>query len=139
AELATLVDRPRCLDADMARYPAGGRELPEELAHAAGVRRHIRVDLGVGPLQVDGGDQRRTAVPRTGQVDHLGLALADEPVEMDIDEAESWRGAPVPEQARLDVVRLQRAFEQRVLLQVDLADGEVVGRLPVAMHAPQRL
>jgi len=34
-------------------------------------------------------------------------------------------------QARLDVLGPQRLAQQRVVLQVDLGDGEVVRRLPV--------
>ena len=56
---------------------------------------------------------------------------------MDVDEAQTGRGAPVAEQPRLDVLRPQRLAQQRVLLQVDLADRQVVRGLPVAVHVPQ--
>ena len=39
-----------------------------------------------------------------------------------------------PEQARLDVLRRQRLAQQRVVLQVDLADRQVVRRAPVRVE-----
>src|SRR5439155_6088603 len=44
---------------------------------------------------------------------------------------------PVPEQARLDMPWLQRLAQQRIRLQVDLADREVVGRAPPAFEKLQ--
>ena len=38
------------------------------------------------------------------------------------------------EQARLDVLGLQRFGEQRIVHQIDLADREIVSRPPVAVH-----
>ncbi len=38
------------------------------------------------------------------------------------------------QQARLDLLGLQRLTQQRVLLQIDLADREVVGGIPVTLH-----
>ena len=43
------------------------------------------------------------------------------------------RRAPVAEQPRLDVLRLERLAQQRVVEQVDLADRQVVGRAPVGV------
>ena len=52
AELAALVDRARRLRRDVARDPAGERELAEELAQALLVHAHARVDLAVRALEV---------------------------------------------------------------------------------------
>jgi hypothetical protein len=41
----------------------------------------------------------------------------------------------VSEQPRLDVLRPQRLAEQGVLLQIDLANCQIIGRLPVAVQA----
>src|SRR3954453_12038864 len=43
------------------------------------------------------------------------------------------RRPEVAEQARLDVLRLEPLLQERVVEQVDLADGEVVGRAPVSV------
>ena len=55
-------------------------------------------------------------------------------VEVGVDEVQARRRAPVAEQARLDVLGLQRLAEQRIVEQIDLADGEIVGRAPVAVY-----
>ena len=47
-------------------------------------------------------------MPRPGDVDHVEIVLLDEPVQMRVDEVQSGRGSPVPEQPRLDVLLCQR-------------------------------
>ena len=69
------------------------------------VERDCRVDLRVGPFEVDVGDDGRAAVARAGDVDHVAIALLDQAVELDVDEAQARRGPPVTEQPRLDVLR----------------------------------
>src|SRR6185503_13439536 len=58
-------------------------------------------------------------------------ATLDDPVAVGVDEAEARRRAPVPEQAGLDVLGAQRLAQERVGLQIDLADGQVVRGAPV--------
>ncbi len=43
------------------------------------------------------------------------------------------RGAPVAEQPRLDVLDLQRLAQERIRIQIDLADGKIVGRTPIGV------
>jgi len=43
-----------------------------------------------------------------------------------VEEVQAGRGAPVSEQARLDVLRAERLAQERVGEQVDLADRQVV-------------
>ncbi len=69
-------------------------------------------------------------MPRPGDVDHVEVALADAAAQMRIDEVEARGGAPVTEQPRLDVMPLERLLQQRVVVEVDLADREVVGCAP---------
>jgi len=63
------------------------------------------------------------AVAGSGDVDDVGFAVADDPVQVRVDEVESRRGAPVPQQPGLDVLGGQRFGQQRVVQQVDLPDG----------------
>src|SRR5205823_6464510 len=51
AELAALVDRARRLGRNMARDPAGKRELPEEGAQSVLVAADVRIDLAVRPFE----------------------------------------------------------------------------------------
>ena len=112
----------------MARDAARERELPEQLLQSPLVRADRRVDLGVGALEPGVGDRGGAAVARTAQDDRVDVSLADQPVEVGPDEVETGRCPPVAEQSWLDVLALERTLEERVVEQVDLADGEVVGR-----------
>src|SRR5215208_6282293 len=123
----------------MAWHPAGCRELPEEAPHPRGVLRNIGVDLGVGAFEGHVRQDGRAAVTRAGQEDGVEVVLPDQAVEVGIDEAEAGRGTPVPEEARLYVRRIQRLAQKRVVLQVDLADSQVVGGLPVTMYPGELL
>src|SRR3954469_20873259 len=107
AQLAAFVDRARCLHADVTGYASGGRKLAEEGPHSLGIAADGRVDLAVGALEVDIGDDRRSAMPWSGQVDCVDIALLDQAIEMDIDQVQTGRGAPVSEQPRLDVLGLE--------------------------------
>ena len=112
--------------------PPGEENCRNSAQDAFGVGGDVRVDLGVGAFEVCGGDQRRAAVPRAGDVDPVRAGAVDEPVQQDVDHRESGAGAPVAEQPRLDVLHRQRFAQERVALEVDLADREVVQRVPPA-------
>ena len=68
---------------------------------------------------------------RAGDVERVQVALADDPVQVGVEQVQPGRRAPVPEQSRLDVLGAQRLAQQRVVEQVDLADGQVVRGPPV--------
>ena len=117
--------------------PPGRRKLAEEALQARGVLRHVRIDLGVGPFQVDVRDDRGAAVSRAGQVDHVGIRVLDQAVQMHVDEAEARRSSPVSQQPGFDVFRPQRLAQQRILLQIDLANRQIISGAPVAVHVLQ--
>ena len=139
AELAALVDRAGHLGCDVARNPAREGKLAEEPPQPVDVPRDVRVELAVRPLEIRVRDERRAAVPRAGDVDRAQVAIADLPVQVRVEEVEARDGAEVAEQARLDVLRLQRLAQQRVVEQVDLRDGEVVGGAPVGVDQAELL
>jgi hypothetical protein len=118
----------------VARNPAGKRELLEQLPKTRLVPRNFRVDLRVGAFEVDVRDERRPSVARAGNVDHVDVVLANDAVQMDVDEVLSGCGAPVPQKAWLDVFRLERLAQQRIVEKIDLADGQVVGGAPIGIH-----
>ncbi len=130
AELAALVDRARRLGRGVARDAAGEGELAKQPAQAVPVLPDAWVDLAVGALQVGVGHHRRPAVAGTRQEDGVDVALPDQPVEVGVEQVQTGRRTPMAQQARLDVVGGQVAFEQRVVEQVDLADGEIVRGSP---------
>ncbi len=137
AELAALVDRPRRLGRDVARDPAGERELAEEPAHPGLVPADRRVELGVRALEVGVGDDPRAAVAGAGDVDRVEVARPDRAVHVRVDEVQPGHRAEVAEQARLHVLGPERLAQERVVEQVDLTDREVVGGAPVGVQQLQ--
>src|SRR5215475_9493598 len=133
------MDGARGLRRHMAGDAAGEGELGEKPLQARLILGHVGVELTIGALQICVGHQRRPAVTRASEVDHVQIILRDEPVEVHVDEVLAWRGAPVPQQPGLDVLQLQRLLKQGVVVQVDLADGEVIGRPPIGVHVAQEL
>ena len=130
AELAAFMDRARRFGCHMARNAARERELREEPLHAIGVLADGRVDLAVAALEIGVGDHARPAVPGAGNEDGVELAGRDGAVHVRIDEIQARGRAPVAQQPRLDVRKAQLLAQQRVVHQVDLAHGQVVGRAP---------
>ena len=135
AEFPALVDRAGQFGRGVARDAAWERELPEQSAHPLRVARHVRIDLAVGALQVLVGHEPWRAVPGPPDRDHVEVALADDPVQVGIDEVEAGRRAPVPEEPRLDVLGLERLAQQRVPHEVDLPDRQVIRGAPVGVDA----
>ena len=137
AELAPLVDRPGRLGRHVARDAAGKGELPEQPPQAVRVLGDLRVHLGVGPFEVRVGDHGRAAVAGAADVERVQVELPDHAIEVHVHEVETRRRAPVSEQPRLHVAELERLPEQRVVEQIDLADGHVVRGSPVGVHERQ--
>src|ERR1700733_13170493 len=104
----------------MARNSAGERELSEEPLHALHVLRDARIDFAVRALEIGIGDEPRSAVSGTGDVDHVEIELLDQPIEVRVDEVEAGRRAPMPEQAWLDVLLLERLTQQRIVEKINL-------------------
>ncbi len=130
AELAALVDGARGGDAHVAGDAARCRELPDQAKKPALIQRDLGIDLGIRPFQVHIGDDRGAAVAGACDVQHVAVALLDQPVELHVDEAQRRRGPPVTQQSWLDVFGLQGLAEERVRLEVDLRNRQVVGRHP---------
>ena len=107
AKLTTLVDRARRGHTDVTRDPAGRRELPEQTPQAGRVLSNFWINLRVRPFQVHIRYDGRTTVAGAGQIDRIDPVILDEPVQVDVDEAQAGRRAPVAEQPRLDMLRAQ--------------------------------
>src|SRR5262249_9144987 len=108
AELSPFVDRARRFGSDVAGHAAGEGKLLEELAQPGFVARDVRINLRVGSFEVDVPDERRAAVSGARDVNHVEVVLPNDAIQMDVDQILSRRRAPVAEQTRLDVSRLQR-------------------------------
>src|ERR1041385_6651700 len=108
AQLPAFMNRAGCFGRDMAGNPARKRELFEELLHSRFVLRNVWIDLAVSAFEVGIGDKTGPAMPRTRDIDHAQIVVLDGAVEMNIDEVQPRRGAPMAEKARLDVLAPER-------------------------------
>ena len=122
AEFAAFMDRSGCFRGRMARYASGEGKLPEQPMHALGVFRNVRIDLAIDAFEPGIGHHARSAMARSANIDDAEIALLDHPVEMRIDEVQPRRRAPMAEQARLDMLRLQRFAQERIVEKIDLPD-----------------
>ena len=102
--------------------PPGEGELGEEPLHALFVGCNIRIHLAIGSLEIRIRDQPRASVPWACDVDHVQVMLLDQPVQVDIDEVQPRRGSPMAEEPRFDVLLGQGLLQQRVVIEVDLAN-----------------
>ena len=109
------------------------RELGEEPFHALHVLRDARIDFAVSPFEIGVGDQPRTAMSGAGNVDHIEIVFLDQPIEVRVGEVEARRRAPMPEEARLDVLLLERLTQQGIVEQIDLTDRQIIGGAPVSV------
>ena len=139
AELAALVDRPRRLRGRVRGDPAGEGELPEQRPQPLFGAVDARVAFGVGAVEVGVGDHAGSAVPGPGHVQGVQVAVADGTVQVGVEEVQARGGAPMAQQPRLDIVPAEAVAQQRVTLQVDLADAQIVRRPPPRIHRRQLL
>ena len=69
-----------------------------------------------------------------GDVDGVEVVLFDEAVHVDPDEGLAGIGAPVAEEAALDVIWVDAFADESIGAEVDHAGGEVVAGAPVGVH-----
>ena len=62
------------------------------------------------------------------------VIFLDDPVQMDVDEILPGRRAPVSQQHVLDVRERQRPLQQRIVVEINLADRQIIGRAPVGVN-----
>ena len=101
--------------------------------HSDFISRNLGEYLGVRSFEPGIRHHSGPAVPGPADVNHVDVMLLNDAVAVDVDEIQAWSGAPMTQQPWLDVVQPQRLREQRVVIEVDLADGQVVGGAPVSI------
>ena len=138
-QLTSFVNRARRFRRRVAADVAGEGEVLEELLHALGVLAFIRVHLGVRALEIRGAEHTRRAVPRAGHEDHIEILAHDHPVHVHPHERQRWARSPVPKQPALDMFDPQRFSEERVVLQINHPDRQVVARAPICVERAQLL
>ena len=103
AELAALVDGAGGLGGKVAGDAAGVGELAEELLQAGLVVGNVGTDLTVGAVEQGLGGAGGAAVTRAHQEDGVLLVVGDEAVDVAEEEVHARGGAPVADEAVLDV------------------------------------
>ncbi len=134
AELATFVDRPGCFRRAVTANATGEGKFPEELAHSFEVLAFVRIDFGVGAFHPGMRQHRRSAMAGTADVNHVQVIFADKAVEMHPKERLTRIGAPVAQQALLDVLRFERLAQQGIVVEVDHSGAEIIAGAPVGVH-----
>ena len=59
---------------------------------------------------------------RAGNENDAQIIFLDHAIEVDVDEVEPRRGAPMSEKPRLHVLAFQRFFQERIVIEINLAD-----------------
>src|SRR6266436_556527 len=100
----------------MTRDAARKGELFEKALHSALILGDVRINLAVSSFKVSVGHQTRPAVARAGDVKHVQAVFLDDAIEVDVDEIQPWRRAPMAEQTGFDVLALERLFQQWIVV-----------------------
>jgi hypothetical protein len=88
--------------------------------------RNVWVDFTVGTFKIGVCDQARSTVTWASYVDNVEVVFLDQAVEMDVDEVQTGRGAPMTQEAGLDVLEFERFLQEGIGIKIDLPDGEIV-------------
>src|SRR3712207_1701122 len=110
------MDRAGQVRRNMAGHAARRREPAKQEPHPGDILRDVVMHLGVAALKIGVGVARRSTMSGSGDADQIGVELRDQAVEVDIDEVESSRRAPMAEQPRLNLIRLHWLAQQWILL-----------------------
>ena len=114
--------------------PPGNENWSKELPESGLILADIGIDLAVGALEVSIGYDGRASVPGAGDVNHVEVVFLDDPVQVHVNEVLPGGRAPVSEQHGLHIRERQRPFQQRIVVEINLAHRQIVGRAPVGVH-----
>src|SRR4030095_10541069 len=84
------------------------------------------IDFRVGSFDVNRAQHAGRAVTWTSHVNHVEVEHFYDTIQVRIYKGERGAGAPVSEHARFDMFGLQFFTQQRVVLKVDHAEGQII-------------
>ena len=105
----------------------------EQLFQSGFILSDVWIYLGPCPFKIHVTDQRRTAMTGAGNVDDVEIVFLYDPIQVDVDEILTGRGAPMSYHERFHMLQPQRYAQQRVIPEVDLPDGQIVGGPPIGV------
>ena len=73
----------------------------------------------------------------TSNVEHIQVILFDDTVQMHIDEVLTGRCSPMSNHQRLHMRHFQRFLQQRIIIQINLADRKIICSAPIGIHFSQ--
>src|SRR6185437_713338 len=135
AQLSAFVNRTRSIRRCVAGNAARPGELREQMLQPCHVLRHLGIELRIGTFKIGIRYNARPAMARTGNVDGIQLIFLDHPVHVRPDEIQSRRCAPMSEKARLYMLQFERLAKKRIIVKVNLSDGQIVGSAPVTLDS----
>src|SRR5258708_16809132 len=107
------MNRARCFGSNVTGNASGKRKLREQSLHPLRILGDVGIELAVCSFEISVGDEPGSTMPRPSDVDNVQIMLLDETIEVDINEVEARRLAPVTEEPALNVLDLQRLAQQR--------------------------
>src|SRR4030042_927658 len=134
AQLTALVDRAGRLRRCVAWNSAGKRKLNKKLPKPGLVLADVGIYLAVSALKISVAYHGRAAVPGAGDVNHVEVVFFDDPVQVHVNEILPGRRAPVSQQHVLHICERQRSLQKRILVEIHLADRQIVSGAPVGIY-----
>src|SRR3989442_15964586 len=131
------MDRSWRLGGNMAGNTPGKRKLFEQPLHTLFILLNGGVDLGGRRIIKKKRQHARPAMPRTADVNDVEVIHSDDAIKVHVDEVHPWSRTPVSQQTRLDVLEFQRLTQQRIGVEVNLSDREIIRSAPVSIHLAQ--
>ena len=80
AQITSFMDGTRGGCTHMTWDTTGSGELAKQVPHPFTVLCNLRIDLGIGPFEVHIGEDRRSTMTRSCQVDHIDILVLDESI-----------------------------------------------------------
>ena len=118
----------------MAGNASGKRKLSEELPQPSLVLADVRINFAVRALEIRVAHDGRAAVPGARDVNHVEVIFLDDPVQVHVDEVLPRGRAPVPQQHGLHIGERQWPLQQRIVVEINLADRQIVCGAPIGIH-----
>src|SRR5260370_13204273 len=111
---------------EVAGKSAGPGEIVHQIRESGGILTVPRIEFGQRPFEKQIGEDRRRAVSGSDNQKDIRGGVLNQTIEVRIDEIEAGLRAPVAEQAGLDILRLERLAQERVIPEIELRGADVV-------------
>ena len=73
-----------------------------------------------------------------GDIHDVQIVFFNDTVQVDIDEVQPRRRAPVAKQARLDMGQRERLLQQGIVVEINLTYGQIIRRSPVGVYVSEQ-